>query len=270
MSALFAPSRPLIRYHGGKWLLAPWIISLMPVHQSYVEPFGGAASVLLRKPRARYEVYNDLDREIVGLFQVVRDQGARLQTALELTPFARDEFVLSYEPTDDAVEQARRTVVRACMGYGTNAAGRRSTGFRSSRRGHGPSTADDWTSYPAALGAIIERLRGVVIENRHAFEVIETYDVPDTLYYVDPPYVQSTRDAGRDYRHEMDEQDHIDLAQKLMRVSGTVLLSGYRCPLYDELYARWTRVDRPSYADGGRSRVESVWISQDARQGSLI
>lgn len=270
MSARLDLSRPMIRYHGGKWLLAPWIISLMPSHHAYVEPFGGAASVLLRKPRSRYEVYNDLDKEVVNLFRVARDCGERLREAIELTPFARDEFIESYEPSDDAVEQARRTVVRAFMGRGTNATARRSTGFRSSRRGHGPSTADDWANYPSALDAIIDRLRGVVIENRHAFEVIESYDAPDALHYVDPPYVQATRDAGRDYRHELTEQEHIELAGLLTRVCGTVLLSGYRCPIYDDLYSGWTRIDRATHADGAKDRVESVWISRDAMQRSLL
>ena len=65
-------SRPAMRYLGGKWRLAPWIISHMPAHRTYTEPFGGAASVLLRKPRVHAEIYNDLDGEIANLFRVLR------------------------------------------------------------------------------------------------------------------------------------------------------------------------------------------------------
>lgn len=88
--------RPLLRYHGGKWKLAPWIISHMAEHKTYVEPFGGGGSVLIRKPRAYAEVYNDLDGDVVNLFRVARDRGEELRQALALTPFARGEFDISY------------------------------------------------------------------------------------------------------------------------------------------------------------------------------
>lgn len=134
-----AVSRPALRWHGGKWRLAPWVLRHFPAHRTYVEPFGGAASVLLRKERAYAEVYNDLDGEVVGLFRVLQndDAAARLMRLLEMTPFARAEFRLAYEPTDDPVERARRLIIRAFMGFGSNAhasaaKGHRSTGFRAS------------------------------------------------------------------------------------------------------------------------------------------
>jgi len=264
------PSRPIIRYHGGKWRLAPWIISLMPSHRRYVEPFAGAASVLLRKPRADFEVLADLDGEIVGLFRAARDHGPELRRRLALTPYARAEFKSSYEPSDDPIEQARRTVIRAAMGYGSNAGSGAGTGFRAALRAPGTSTAQDWASYPSALDAIIKRLRGVVIEHRHAHECIAAYDADDALHYIDPPYVPSSRDRGTDYRHEMSEQDHIDLAALLMRVSGAVMISGYRCQLYDDLYAGWRRIDMRAHADGGRERMESIWMSREPRQMRIL
>src|SRR5574337_272680 len=92
------PKRPLLRYHGGKWKLAPWILRHLPPHRVYVEPFGGGASVLLQKPRSYAEVYNDLDGEVVNLFIMARERGEELAQAIELTPFAREEFELSYRP----------------------------------------------------------------------------------------------------------------------------------------------------------------------------
>lgn len=260
-----SPTRPIIRYHGGKWMLAQWILAHLPPHRIYVEPFGGAASVLLRKQRSFAEVYNDLDGELVNLFKVARDRGTELIDALRLTPFSREEFQLSYEAAGSPVEQARRTVVRAFMGFGSNAHNR-VTGFRSNSHRSGTTPAGDWRNYPDALRFICERLQGVVLENRPAIEVMQTHDTPQTVHFVDPPYVPSTRDKGSDYRHEMTEKDHIALAESLRSMAGAVVLSGYRSDLYDDLFGEWMRVDRAALADGAAKRVESLWLNAVAAE----
>lgn len=262
------PTRPIVRWHGGKWLLAPWIIGHFPAHRTYVEPFGGGGSVLLRKQRSYAEIYNDLDGEVVNLFRVMRDHGDRLREMLQLTPFARDEFLLSYEPAEDPVEQARRTVARCFMGFGSNAHNR-VTGFRANSNRSGTTPAHDWANYPDAAAAIVERLRGIVVENRAAIEVMQQHDFPETLHYVDPPYTPDTRDKGKDYRHEMNEQDHVDLAEALHGLKGAVVLSGYRSALYDDLYRDWVCIERSALADGARKRIECLWLSVDPPQARL-
>jgi len=254
------PRRPILRWHGGKWRLAEWIISHIPRHRVYVEPFGGAGSVLLRKPRSYAEVYNDLDGEVVNLFRVARDHGEDLRRALELTPFSRKEFADSYLETADPIEQARRTVIRSFMGFGSNSHNK-ATGFRANSNRSGTTPAHDWRNYPDAFGDVIDRLRGVVIENRNAADVMAAHDGEETVHYVDPPYVAATRDKGRDYRHEMTDADHEALADTLHGLHGVVVLSGYRSEMYDALYKGWRRVDRHALADGARDRVESLWIS---------
>lgn len=254
-------NRPIVRYHGGKWRLAPWILSYFPTHRCYVEPFGGGGSVLLRKPRSHAEVYNDLDGEIVNLFRVARDHGEDLRRYLELTPFSRDEFILSYEPSADPIEQARRTIVRAFMGFGSNSHNK-ATGFRSNSDRSGTTPAQDWRHYPGEFGAIIARLQGVVIENRDAFEVIKIHDGPSTLHYIDPPYVAETRDAGKDYRFEMTDADHVALAKILHEVNGAVIISGYPSALYDDLYKGWIRAERAALADGAAPRTEVLWMNR--------
>lgn len=263
-------SRPLMRWHGGKWLLAPWIVSLMPPHRVYVEPYGGAASVLLTKPRSYSEVYNDLDGEIVNVFRVLRDpaKAARLVELLSLTPYAREDFVEATQRSEDPVEDARRMIARSFMGFGSNAHNRdRSTGFRANSNRSGTTPAHDWQRYPAGLVATIERLRGVVIENRQASEVMRAHDGPATLHYLDPPYAHETRTDSslrQGYACEMTDADHVVMIEQALGLAGLVMVSGYRCAMYDDALAGWARIDRKAFADGALERVESVWLNPRA------
>ena len=262
------PSRPVVRYHGGKWNLADWIIRNMPEHRTYVEPFGGGGSVLIKKGRSYAEVYYDLDGEIVNLFRVYRDHGDALRAAIIATPFARDEFVISYAESSDPIEQARRTLVRSFMGFGSNSHNQ-TTGFRSNSNRSGTSPAHDWMNYPDSMPALIERLRGVVIENRDAMLVMSHHDSEETLHYVDPPYLPETRDKGGDYRHEMTNEQHIVLAEFLKGLEGSVVVSGYDSEMYQDIYAGWTCVKRNAMADGARHRVEVLWIKGETRQQAM-
>lgn len=257
-------SRPVLRWHGGKFMLAEWIASHFPPHRVYVEPFGGAASVLLRKPRSYAEVYNDLDGGVVELFRVLRDPdlGAKLVAALRLTPFSRDEFNQAYEPSPDPVERSRRLIIRAFQGFGSNGHNASTrTGFRAKSNRSGTAPAGDWVNYPTALVAVIERVRGVVIENRPAIEVMAQHDGDDVLHYVDPPYLPETRDAGGDYVHELTAEQHLELLDFLRSLRGGVILSGYPAALYDKALQGWSRVERRALADGAAERTEVLWIN---------
>ena len=262
-----APTRPIMRYLGGKWLLAPWIISHFPSHRTYAEPFGGVASVLLRKPRSRAEIYNDADGEIVNLFRVLRSpvESRELVRTVRLTPFSRHEYETAFLLSGDPIEQARRTLVKSAMGFGSNSVQRR-TGFRPGYTRQGQTPAGDWSNLPGSMTQIIERLRGVIVEERPALEIIHRYDSADTLFYVDPPYVHATRGDDSRYRLEMSDDDHREMAATLRRARGMIVVSGYSCALYDtELFTDWQRIDYATHADGGRDRIESLWLSPNIR-----
>lgn len=271
------PPRPLLRWHGGKWLLAPWIISHFPGHRVYCEPFGGAASVLIRKPRSYAEVYNDLDDDVVGLFRVLRsDRAQELIDSLRLTPFARVEFADAYKHSADPVEQSRRLIIRSFMGFGSDGHnGARMTGFRASSNLSGTTPAHDWVNYPDALEMIVKRVAGVVIEHRPAIDVMSQHDGPETLHYVDPPYVWATRSKAhnsskKNYRHELSDADHVKLLDFLQTLQGTIVLSGYATSLYDAALTGWQRVEKPALADGARDRTEVIWINKASGQASLF
>lgn len=289
-AALLAPTRPALRYHGGKWRLAPWVMAHLPAHRTYVEPFGGAASVLLRKPRAYAEVYNDLDGEVVNVFRVLRDSAlaSQLERALRLTPFSREEFVAAFAPTDDPVERARRAIVRSFHGFGSGAvldlapAGMRtrpstqraqatSTGFRGTTQRPYTTPAHDWARYPEQIARFCSRLTAVVIEQRPGLDVMRQHDRPDTLHYVDPPYPHDTRTRWRcggrrhGYAHELSDAQHEELLAYLRGCQGMVVLSSYPNPLYDTLRGGgWECATRSARADGNAERQEVLWLNAAA------
>jgi len=260
-------TRPALRYHGGKFRLAPWVLRHFPPHKIYTEAFGGAAGVLLRKPRSYAEVYNDLDGEIVNFFRVLRDdtQRARLIELLALTPYARSEFDAAWEPADDPVEQARRTAIRAGMGFGSAGATKESTGFRSDVLRAYTTSMMDWARYPDALRAVGERFAGVLLEHRPAVDLLKHYDGADVLHFVDPPYVHSARKMRqRCYRHEMTDSQHLELLELLDRLEGMVLLCGYDSDIYAGRLRGWAqhRTEAPISAGRGTAlRTEVLWLN---------
>lgn len=268
-----APARPVLRHYGGKWRLAPWVLRFIPQHEKYLEPYCGAASILLLKARCFSEVINDLNSEVCNLFAVLRDeaQAEQLAGACWLTPFSREEFQRAYATCEASpVERARRLVVRSFMGYNAVSCHRPTqTAFRTRLSEGRYSPAMNWATYPASLRAVTERLRGVIVENLPALKTIELYDSPGTVIYCDPPYLKASRrpSSRAAYLHEMSDADHVELAQALHRARGMVLLSGYASPLYDELYCGWRRFERAANSDGSgaRQRTECLWLNPAAQ-----
>ena len=253
-----APKRPALRYYGGKWRLAPWIISHFPPHQNYVEPCGGAASVLLQKPRSPLETYNDLDGNVVNFFRVLRDQPDELIRKIRLTPWARAEYELSLTIEGDDVERARRFFVRQWMNvHASNNATKGQVRMCAQYNAH-PKLL-----YHSGLLAFSERFLNVQIESINALEIISKYDNESTLFYFDPPYVLDERASAKQYMYEWGDTDHTQSATLLRSVKGYVIVSGYACPLYTELYEAhgWTRVDKEAQTNSGGKRIESLWLS---------
>jgi DNA adenine methylase len=265
-----AVTSPALRYHGAKFRLASWVMQFFPAHRCYVEPFGGAAGVLLQKERAYAEIYNDLDGDVVNFFQVLRDQELRRQLleAIVLTPYSRSDFEEAWEPTEDRVERARRIAVRAQMGFGSAGASKGKTGFRiDTKRAYG--TAQHlWLEYPTAIATAGRRMSGVLVENRPAIEVMRQHDAADTLHFVDPPYLHATRVLGESkagvYRHEMTDADHDDLLDALLELQGMVIVCGYPSDLYDNALKGWTMHDVEARISAGRGtamRTECAWLN---------
>ncbi len=263
--------RPPVKWHGGKHYLARFIASKFPEHHTYVEPFGGAASVLLNKQPSPVEVYNDLDHRLTNLFGVLRDFGPELQRRLSLTPYSEVEFencaleAAEDFPEGDPIERARLDFVCWRQSIGGRGDAWSYTLHRP-RRGMADVVSGYLSAIDEQLPLITERLRRVQIVCRPAIEVIARWDSPQTLIYCDPPYVVNARSTAQQvYRHDMTDADHQTLAATLNNCQSKVILSGYQSELYERLYQGWGRlvVDLPNNAAGGKKKArmqEVLWF----------
>ncbi len=248
--------RPILDYYGGKFVLRNWIISNMPSHKIYVEPFGGGASVLLAKDPAKVEVYNDIDDEVVNFFQVVKNNGNEIHRRLSLTPYSRSEYLNSRNYYSCNIERAVNLVVRSFMGIGDSI--HNASGFRNSKTSN-TSPGKTFRNYVDYFPDFIERLRPVIIENLDYKEIFKKYDSKDTLFYLDPPYLWGTRSKKHSYGHEMSDEDHGKMIELIGELKGSVILSGYENEIYGKL--GFEKIERKTRTQKNES-TEVLWISR--------
>lgn len=233
--------KPPFTYYGGKTTLAPKIAGLLPSHEHYIEPFAGSLAVLLAKPRSSRETVNDLDKNLMTFWKVLREKPEELERLARLTPHSRKEFEISENlDSKSDIEKARRVWVRLTQGR-TNSL-RDNPGWRNEKAARvGISRPMYLKKYANRFEGVADRLAGVTLENMDAIEMIEQYgQEPSVCIYADPPYLGSVRSRG--YGIEMLEDGlHVKLARALNKVKATVVLSGYASPLYEELYEGWYR-----------------------------
>lgn len=262
---------PLLRYFGGKHRDAHRIISQFPEHEFYIEPFSGGASVLLQKSPAPFEIYNDLSGDVVNFFKVLRDRPSDLIRAIELTPYSRLEWRQAFIPAEDELEGARRLYVRSWQTHGGGVSSTKNGGWRFLYRQVCGEDVVSCFNRTEHLWAIARRLKLVQIECDDALTVIKRYGRnPRALIYCDPPYVHSTRTESGNYDHEMTDKQHKELAEVLHSVEAMVLISGYDCELYQELYKGWDCIRWQSLVNGTkRKATECLWRSAKCSKSNL-
>lgn len=252
----------LLNYPGAKWGMAKEIVSIMPPHRSYLELFFGSGAVLFNKPKSAIETVNDIDGDIVNFFKVLRERPDDLAEAIRLTPYARDVFDDAHENrgTDD-FDRAYRFAIRSKMGHGFKTY--QKTGWKMDVAGReGAYAVSNWNRMPKDLLAAAQRMKGVQIENRPALDLIRRFNHDNVLIYADPPYLLNTR-GGKQYRHEMTEQDHLELIDALKQHKGLVILSGYPSEMYDRELLGWSVIHRKSYNQNADQRTEVLWCNFD-------
>ena len=206
-----------LSYLGGKNRIAQKIISLIPEHTTYIEPFCGGAQVFFHKQPSRVEVLNDLDEEIFNFLRVCQLHHQELIRYLQFCTSSRKWFEL-FQKQDPAtlsdIQRAARFFYLQKNCYGGLI-----------RRQHYKIGVEDGSNYnphriPMVLHMTHERLLNVQLECLPYQEILRKYDRPFTFFYLDPPYFGLPH-----YKFNFTEHDYVGLAEQLKSLKGQFLLS---------------------------------------------
>lgn len=259
--------RAVFKYPGSKWSIAEWIVAHFPVGYEkmvYLEPFAGSGAVFFTKNPGVNETINDLDGDVVNLFRVLREQPDELVRALDYTPYSREEYDLSFEPTDIPLEKARRFMIRTTQGIGSKL--RTKSGWQAPIQDKVGGNTCKWNGLSGTIYEAASRLKGsttnlVHIEHTDALRLMKRYNRPEVLMYIDPPYLMDTRKSGRQYVHEMTDEQHLELLETIVKSRAKIVVSGYRNALYDEWLKSWKTDTTESRITTNEVVSETVWMN---------
>jgi len=247
-----------IKYYGGKQKLSILLLDYIPEHEVFVEGFGGAANLLIRKGPSvsRLEVYNDINKDVVNLFRVIRNVGLFDEFArrVALMPYSRDEFdrclKIYRSETWSRLSRTNRATIYFYLLRSSFSAVMTSWSFSVVGRGMAPRA---YLSAVDLLPELRDRLSAVQFENISFDRLLTTYNSPETFIYLDPPYLGSTRANDDVYKHEMTKKDHKKLLGLIRQSESKILLSGYESKLYDKALKDWNREEVEVTAVGSRA-----------------
>jgi len=262
-------------YYGGKFIHLNWLLPVINNVQRkcFVDVYGGSASIILNVNPVGIEIYNDINSDITNFFKVLRDDGERLIKLLELTPYSREEFkaALRIHQLDSDLEKARKFFVIARQvrsGLSNLAKDNDWSWVKGHIRRNMSSSVSKWLTGIDMLPDIVKRLKLIQIENDDALNIIDRYDSKETLFYLDPTYLEETRKTKNTYKYEMTQDQHIELLDKIRSCQGKFILSGYNNHLYNSKLNNWTRYEgkpRQSPASNSKDnytkRQESIWVN---------
>jgi DNA adenine methylase len=271
-----------LKIHGGKSYLATKIRALFPPHQRYVEThFGGGAVLFAGDGEGVAEFANDVNGELTNFWAMLQSTTTfdALKRLVEATPFSQVEFdaAVALDPGQDYASYGGYSVARAHNFFIRNRQSRQAlaedyaTPTGRHRRGMNEQVSA-WLTAIDGLPEFHARLRRVEIRCQPAEAIITELDEAETLFFMDPPYVHSTRKTQNEYgKFEMTDVQHHDLLTLIAGIKGKFALSGYRCEMYDWFAKQhgWRRVDfdvpnQASSAKKKKRKTESLWMNYDA------
>ena len=251
-----------IKYFGGKFYMLPKIEVHYPkdiYKRVYIEGFGGGAALLLSKDPYGVEIYNDLDKNVYSLFKVLSDKTlyGQFKDSLDLTPYSRD---IREEYKKDLKKKDLTIIERAVKFFYVNRTSFNGQGSfctnTSARRGMSKAVSD----YLSAIDRLYElhqRISRVIIENMDILALLDKYNKEDTFFYLDPPYVHSTRKSTARYNCEMTDKQHQSMIERIISHKGKFLISGYDCDIYHVLEDNG--FFKLSFKSPSSDMMETIW-----------
>ena len=268
----------VLKYPGSKWRIVDKLVELIPPHHTYLEPYLGSGAVFFRKAPSDIETINDLDWDVVNLFQCIREDSEKLARLIMTTPYSRQMYddAFKSDPIMEVLSEGNRFLkacqflVRCWQGHGFRSNGYK-VGWKNDVQGRERMYALwNWYRLPEWVIEIAERLRRVQIECSPAIELMERYDYENVFMYLDPPYLLGTRcGKQKQYKHEMSDEDHEEMLQKAITSKAKIMISGYASEMYDDMLAGWRRKEFRSHAEMGSKRTEVVWMNYESGQMEL-
>lgn len=268
----------VLKYPGSKWRIVDKLVELIPPHHTYLEPYLGSGAVFFRKAPSDIETINDLDWDVVNLFQCIREDSEKLARLIMTTPYSRQMYddAFKSDPIMEVLSEGNRFIkacqflVRCWQGHGFRSNGYK-VGWKNDVQGRERMYALwNWYRLPEWVIEIAERLRRVQIECSPALELIVRYDYENVFMYLDPPYLLGTRSGKqKQYKHEMSDEEHEEMLQKALISKAKIMISGYASEMYDDMLAGWRRKEFRSHAEMGSKRTEVVWMNYESGQMEL-
>lgn len=257
-------------YFGGKFTWLDYLYAEFPVNFKHlIDLFGGSFVVSLNYKGNVIKTANELNNDITNFFEVLRNNEADLIRLLKLTPCSMQEYNNCWETTDNKIEHARRFYVRVRQSFFGLGAQKRNKGWYMAKTHvncQGGETVSRWNN-------AIDKLHEVANILRSNFQItpfdystcIDKIDFEGAFFYCDPPYTKRSRASFNDYKFEFTDEDHFELASKLMHIKGKAMISGYDCSLMNDLYKDWRKVKFPVKKNNIRSSEvqEVIWMNYD-------
>ena len=256
-------NKKLLPYYGGKFYLAKELLSYIPPHETYVEVFGGGATLLFIKEPAKLEVYNDIDGNLSNFFLVLAHKFDEFITKLQALPYS--DFIRKYynETLEEGNDVDRAVKIFYILHTNFNGILRPSPGFSRALK-----SLKAFIHKKLYLPAFYDRIQNVIIENSDFEKIFKYYDKENTFFYLDPPYLLETRLVKQGYKFEMTTEDHIRMLKVILNAKGKVMLSCYDNDLYKEYLKGWNKIEIETVKYSSNKKIkpkifETVYMNYD-------